>query len=158
MPLLDKNDREVQIVTLHRYFIWTTLMKKHFEEALLKGDYRPSKGESPMMFPIKFMSGPVGTYMSYWYGGLYVVCEGWQELGLNDGKVDELLQHANLALLKRYRNGAFHYQKDYLDSRFSAFQSEQSSVQWVRDLSSALGHWFLNRPRSYSVAPIHPQQ
>jgi hypothetical protein len=118
-------------------------MKKDFEAALLKGDFFPAEGESPLMFPVRFMAGPVGTYMSYWYGGLYVVCEGWQELRLTDPKVDQLLQHPNLVLLKRYRNGAFHFQKDYFDARFGDFEAEQTTVEWVRNLSSAIGSWFL---------------
>src|SRR5439155_15941418 len=48
-----------------------------------------------------------------------------------------------LSLLKRYRHGAFHFQRDYFDSRFMEFQAEQKSAIWVRDLSDALGRWFL---------------
>lgn len=142
--MFDKSNRDHQIVALHRYFVWTTLMKKDFEAALMKGDFHPAENESPLIMPAKVMSGPVGTYMSYWYGGLYVVCEGWQDLGLSDPKVDKLLKHPNLGLLKRYRNGAFHFQKDYFDTRFVEFQSDQTTVKWVRGLSSALGRWFID--------------
>jgi hypothetical protein len=142
--MLDKTNREDQILALHRYYCWTTLMKRDFEAALLKGDHFPTEGQSPLMWPIKYMAGEVGMYMSYWYGGLFVVCEGWQELGLSDAVVDALLDDPKLQILKRYRNGAFHFQKDYFDSRFMDFQTEQDSVGWFRDLSQALGHWFLN--------------
>ena len=66
-------------------------MKRDFENALLSGKHLPAAGESPLLWPVKYMSGEVGMYMSYWYGGLFVVCEGWQELGLSDAKVDPLL-------------------------------------------------------------------
>ena len=118
-------------------------MKRDFENALLSGKHLPSEGESPLLWPVKYMSGEVGMFMSYWYGGLYVVCEGWQELGLSDPKVDALLANPTLDLLKRYRHGAFHFQRDYFDSRFMEFQAEQKSAIWVRDLSDALGRWFL---------------
>jgi len=130
-------------MTLHRYYCWTILMKRDFENALLSGKHLPSEGESPLLWPVKYMSGEVGMFMSYWYGGLYVVCEGWQELGLSDTKVDALLANPPLDLLKRYRHGAFHFQRDYFDSRFMEFQAEQKSATWVHDLSDALGRWFL---------------
>lgn len=44
--MLDKNNRDHQIMALHRYYIWTTLMKKDFEGALLKGDHLPADGVS----------------------------------------------------------------------------------------------------------------
>jgi hypothetical protein len=50
--------------------------------------------------------------MSYWYAALYVVIEGWRDLGLADATIDALLQSPNVDLLKRYRNGVFHFQKD----------------------------------------------
>ena len=151
--MLDKNNRDHQIMALHRYYIWTTLMKKDFEGALLKGDHLPADGESPYIWPMKYMATAVGTYMSYWYGGLFVVCEGWQELGLTDPTVDALLAHSNLGLLKRYRNGAFHFQKDYFDARFEDFKAEQGTVEWVRNLSSALGTWFLAHIQANTSKP-----
>jgi hypothetical protein len=141
--MFDKSNREHQIFALHRYYCWTTLMKRDFENALLSGKHLPAAGESPLLWPVKYMSGEVGMYMSYWYGGLFVVCEGWQELGLSDAKVDPLLDSPNLDLLKRYRHGAFHFQKDYFDGRFLQFEAEQNSAKWVHDLSEALGDWFL---------------
>ena len=147
--MFDKNNRHHQIMALHRYYIWTTLMKRDFESALLKGDWMTSSNESVLLFPIKYISGEVGTYMSYWYGGLYVVAEGWIEIGLSDYRVDPLIEHQNISLLKRYRNGAFHFQKDYFDARFLDFETEKSSVEWVRSLSLALGTWFLEYMREH---------
>lgn len=31
-------------------------------------------------------------YMSYWYAGLFVVVEGWRDLGLQDAEIDGLLE------------------------------------------------------------------
>jgi Resolvase, N terminal domain len=64
-------------------------------------------------------------YMSYWYGGLYVVIEGWQELSLSDAVIDATLQSPNVDLLRRYRNGVFHFQRDYNDERFLAFMQRR---------------------------------
>lgn len=141
--MLNKENPEHQIAVLHRYFIWTTLMKKKFEEELRNNGWLPKKEESVLLLPYKMMSHPVGTYMAYWYGGLFVVCEGWQELNLEDQTIDNLPNNSNLGLLKRFRNGIFHFQKDYFDSRFIDFQQSTDSAKWIRELSEAIGSWFL---------------
>lgn len=146
-------------MALHRYYIWSTIMRDHFESVLT------SKGMTPMHDPkwkesiLQWISGTAGAYMSYWYGGLYVVCEGWEELKLSDPTIDVLIQHPNLSLLKRYRNGAFHFQKDYFDARFYEFISDRSSVTWVRGLSDELGRWFLEyiRGSKTQTEPCAPE-
>ena len=74
-------------------------------------------------------------YMSFWYAALFVVIEGWRELGLTDTRIDILLQSPNVELLRRYRNGAFHFQREYFDVRFMDFVKEPDTVQWVRELN-----------------------
>jgi hypothetical protein len=44
------------------------------------------------------------TYTSYWLSGLYVVAEGFDELGLDTTKVPEITND-HLKKLKRFRNG-----------------------------------------------------
>jgi hypothetical protein len=84
-------------------------------------------------------------YMSLWYGELYVVIEGWKELGFSDPTVDALLSSPNVELLKRYRNGAFHFQKDYFDDRFLDFMRGDAAVKWVSNLNQAFGSYFLTK-------------
>ncbi len=82
--------------------------------------------------------------MSHWYGSLYVVVEGWVELGLQDPIVDTLLQSPNVELLRRFRNGTFHFQRKYWDQRFVDFWDEsQGTVDWVANLNEAFGSYFL---------------
>jgi hypothetical protein len=38
--------------------------------------------------------------MSYWYGSLYVVVEGWRELNETDPKVDPLISSPHVDRLK----------------------------------------------------------
>jgi hypothetical protein len=147
-----------KIHALHRYYCWTTLLKRDFEVALSRGDWLPKGAESPLILPWKYMSSDVGMYMAYWYASLFVVCEGWLELGLSDPEVERLLAEPNLDLLKRYRNGTFHYQKKYFDERFTDFQKEQGSVIWVRELSQALGAWFLAYLRSFRDNADEPKK
>lgn len=85
-------------------------------------------------------------YMSYWYGGLYVLIEGWQELCLSDQRIDTLLESPNVDLLRLYRNGVFHFQKEYHDKRFLKFITEgENCVVWVRQLFEAFSNYFLKK-------------
>jgi hypothetical protein len=123
-----------EFLTLHRYFIWANRMRTHLDEVLSKGA------------PVEETKTQIESllYMSYWYGGLYVVIEGWRELKLTDPVIDTLLQSPNVQLLRRYRNGTFHFQRKYLDERFTdLFAKGTDVVAWVRNLNSEFGRYFL---------------
>ncbi|MFC1895503.1 hypothetical protein ACFL0Q_02420 [Thermodesulfobacteriota bacterium] len=132
-----RNDRnwgsEGAIFSLHRYFVWANQMRVHFDDVLFES---PNGGEP----------GHIGTflYMSYWYAGLYVVVEGWRELELSDAVLDGLLECPNVDLLRRYRNGVFHYKREYFDKRFMEFMNAgEQIVTWCRELNSQFGRFFL---------------
>ena len=79
--------------------------------------------------------------------GLYVVIEGWKELKLHDPVIDGLLTSPNVDLLRRYRNGVFHFQPEYMDKRFRGFVEEGTEpVAWVRELNKQFGRFFLEQP------------
>jgi hypothetical protein len=121
-----------ELFALHRYYIWANRMRTHFDDILSRG-------------------APVGTtelecflYMSYWYGGLYVVIEGWRVLKLADPAIDTLLQSPNVKLLREYRNGTFHFQRKYLSDKFTGlFAKGIDVVTWVRALNLEFGRYFL---------------
>ena len=121
------------VVTLHRYYIWANKMRTHFYELL-----ENKEKIKPERFDIEAV-----MYMSLWYASLYVVVEGWQELKLKDEKIDELLQSENIALLKRYRNGVFHFQKVYKDKRFDELDQKKEAVEWIVKLNKEFGRYFL---------------
>jgi hypothetical protein len=131
-----------KLMTLHRYFIWADRMRLHFDNVLL------SKNKlDPKLFSIDSF-----LYMSYWYAGLYVVIEGWQELKLQNQTIDSLLKSPNVTLLKRYRNGVFHFQKEYMDKRFTKFMNEgENCVMWVRELRKAFSDYFLEKLKDLVV-------
>jgi hypothetical protein len=133
-----------ELLTLHRYFIWANRMRVHFETAaapfaeLVRPD---AEIDETTVFESTL-------YMSYWYGGLYVVIEGWKDLNLSDSVIDELLKSPNVGLLKRYRHGVFHFQRDYFDKRFTEFMDQGiDAVTWVRSLNEQFGRYFLELPR-----------
>ena len=125
--------------TLHRYYIWANLMRDDFDRTL-QSEWTV---RDPGIDGIMFLATRSGTYMSLWYAALYVVVEGWKELGLSDSTVDRLIASPNTDLFKRYRNGVCHFQKEWLDARLVQFIASNDSAAWVRELHSALGTYFL---------------
>ena len=122
------------INTLHRYFIWADRMRVFFLKTLKDKDKYSSK---------KYFDIDSRLYMSLWYGLLYVVIEGWMDLKLKDKEIDKLIKDKNTELLKRYRNGVFHFQKKYNDDRFENFFKEDSTVEWLKNLREEFSRWFL---------------
>ena len=80
------------------------------------------------------------------YAGLYVVIEGWRKLGLEDEEVDRLLESPNVELLRRFRNGTFHYQQKYWSEKLVELIRDGEGVpQWVSELNRMFGRYFLIR-------------
>lgn len=124
------------INTLHKYYIWANGIRMLFDVLL-------NEHSEKVLNTTKWQT-EVDMYMSIWYGLLYTVIEGWIELKLQDSIIEELIKHKNTELLKRYRNGVFHFQKEDNDTRFENFFSEEAAANWVRTLNREFGRWFLN--------------
>ncbi len=138
-------NQNIGIFTLHRYFIWANRMRDHFDERLREHMPRREGWEIE-----------VNLYMSYWYGGLYVVIEGWKKLHLHDSYIDDLLNSPNVNLLRRYRNGVFHFQPEYYNERFLEFICDgKNAVAWVRTLNQQFGRFFLEW---FAAHPFPPPQ
>jgi hypothetical protein len=127
--------KDMHLASLHRYFIWADRLREYFENTILK-----DPGTSVDLA----WADDCGLFMSHWYGALYVVVEGWKDMGLKDPVIDKLLESTNVALLKRFRHGAFHFQREYFDNRFSNFwYDSKKTVPWVRQLNDAFSQFFL---------------
>jgi hypothetical protein len=128
------NDDEV--LNLYKYYIWADSMKTAYEN-LLERNIRE-------IIPIAKFEAEYNLFISYWFGGLYVVIEGWQELNLKDKEIDSLLKSPNVNLLRRYRNGVFHFQRDYFDERFMGFLRDGvSRIEWVQVLHGEFERFFV---------------
>ena len=125
-----------KIFSLHRYFLWSLTMRDHHERA--------GKRVSPTaQFFEDEAANEAFMYLSYWYAGLYVVCEGWQELRLSDTEIDDLLASPHLEILKRFRNGVYHFQADYFDKRFmNVLALGKDFDNWVKSLTDAFVRFF----------------
>lgn len=126
-----------ELLALHRYYIWANRLREHFDNAIAMA---PTS-----VRPEQIFFDDRGLFLSHWYAALYVVVEGWQELQLTDPEINPLLTSANLDLLRRFRNGVCHYQRNYSDPRFLDLAQAQGVVPWVRQLNSSLGRYFLEK-------------
>jgi hypothetical protein len=145
---MDDKEQKEALHALHRYYIWANTMRTHFYELVPKVVADTTKDRfSPQAIE-------ADLYMSFWYGELYVVIEGYHELKLSDPAIDALLTSPNVALLKRYRNGVFHFQKEYFDDRFLDFMLHgKDAAAWVSELNRAFGAFFLRLPAAAVAAP-----
>ena len=130
------------ILALHRYYIWANRLREHFDVAISRTPLGSNANSQT------YFADDVGLFMSHWYAALYVVVEGWKKLELSDPQLDQLLSAPHIELLKRYRNGVYHFQKNYFDPRFSElFEAKEakSVAPWVRELNLGFGRYFLER-------------
>ena len=144
-----------EVMSLHRYYLAASMERDTFlriitGHAQMTGQARRYAGEN---------WNESWIAMSYWYGGLYVVVEGWGELRLADSDVDALLASPNVELLRRYRNGVFHYQRRYWDERFQELiRDGEKVVNWVHELNREFGRWLLEwferRERRSEQGPV----
>lgn len=105
-----------------RYVFWAEVECRQYDA------YERAEDEPPL---------GVGTVlMLQFYAALWVAVEGWRECPLSDETVDELLADPafdqNVQLLRRFRNGVYHYQPDLINERLLAFLREgEHAVTWA---------------------------
>jgi hypothetical protein len=141
----DVQRRVVSVITLIRYFKWSLTLQER------AAPYMKAK-EAGEQLSDQDATRCVGL-LSYWFASLYVVVEGWRDLELQDSEVEALLSDsAKLDLLRRFRNGVFHFQASYTDKRFSEFFGEGlAAVGWAQILNSAFFEFFrphLDKPQT----------
>jgi len=125
-----------KVFSLHRYFAWCAEMREHYQEVGMQVSPPPSFFENEN-------AGRAFMYLSYWYAGLHVVCEGWDELKLSDPEIDTLLKFPHREKLKRFRHGVYHYQADYFDQRFmGALVAGKDFADWAESLMIAFARYF----------------
>ena len=125
-----------------RYYTAALFMRDTFGQCLADPKEQHLIGD-PRLGPFIFPSTKTGLAMGLWLGTLYVVVEGWQEAKLSDPEIDRLLTSANVPLLRRFRNGMFHFQGDeWLSTKLSNFAHSPDSVPWTDTLMKEFGRYF----------------
>ena len=90
-----------------------------------------------------FYSSP-GIYLLYSYSGIYLVVEGWRDLGLKDPDIEKLIQSPFVEKLRRFRNATFHYQREVLSMKHLEFfgTEEERTEIWLNELYRAFERFF----------------
>jgi hypothetical protein len=129
------------ILILFRYFTAASLMRQDFDGHLCSPKDMEWVGDDPL----RFLISKAGLKMCLWYGMLYVVVEGWREAKLSDSEVDRLLASQNTELLRKFRNGMFHFQEDqWLPKKFSDFfVPTNKTVEWARALTAEFRRYLM---------------
>ena len=68
------------------------------------------KPGDPAQAGMEFLITRAGIMMQVWYGLLYVVIEGWEQAGLIDAEIHEMLMDTDkVGKLRAFRNAVFHF-------------------------------------------------
>jgi hypothetical protein len=123
-----------EIASLGRYFTWAQGMRVLFFKTVERAV------REKMTIAHRSPEGlDAFQYLSYWLAGLHVVVEGWDELRLRDERVDAILDDSgHRLLLRRFRNGVFHYQPSIFDERFTNVANVSEEIlPWCVELTDA---------------------
>jgi hypothetical protein len=140
---MEIEDLNPDLLMLYRYFAYAAFMRSRFRREtdpewfkLLTAD------ESGLLM---FFLSPPGIYLMYSYAGIYLVIDGWRDLGLKDEKIDELLKSPFVDRLRLFRNATFHYQKDLLSWKHLQFfgTEEERTEVWLKQLYSEFERFFV---------------
>lgn len=81
--------------------------------------------------------------LQIFYALMYVVVEGYRELGCQDSTVDPLLAQTHFVDgFRRFRNANFHFQEDPFSPKLLEFLDAADSESWAYDLHAALKGFF----------------
>lgn len=124
-----------------RYLYWSDIHFRQYYELEDK-----STAEEGPIEKMRFFAS-----ISLWLASLYVVVEGWKELGEKDRKIDELVDECPqyIDLLRKYRNAVYHYQPSLLDNRFFQFTGENESLIWAMTLELEFQRFLWELPEKY---------
>ena len=138
-------NRSEAIASLQRYYHCSVEMKYQFAE-IWEG---PLPTDPSVLYTNKqILQGAYGyMYMSLWLGFLNSVIEGWEIIGINDQKIDNLLTKGFVENLKIFRHSVFHYQPNYWAKMAEKHLATEGLLQWTYELDNELERWFKdNKP------------
>lgn len=135
----------VKLAALHRHWVVADSIRVVLQQKLLNSkeevDVIHKFGLDYIVFGEKVS---MLCRMQVWYSLLFVVIEGYKELGMNFAPLENVLENSeNVSLLRRYRNATFHYQADPLNDKIIDFLNKDGSEIWIRDLNAQLEAFFM---------------
>lgn len=139
------NDSIVKLAALHRHWIIADSVRVVLQQKTVT----PEQEERAIkQFGVEYVAfgehASMVCRMQVWYSLLYVVVEGYRELGQEYQPLEEVLAMAEYVdLLRRFRNATFHFQADPLNDKLIDFLDKQDSEVWIRDLNKQLEAFFM---------------
>lgn len=130
----------VKLAALHRHWIVADAIRVVLQQKTIT----PEQEELAIKkFGLEFVGfgehASMVCRMQVWYSLLYVVVEGYRELGQNYEPLEEVLAKVEYVdLLRRFRNATFHFQEDPLNDKLINFLDKKDSEIWIRDLNKQL--------------------
>jgi hypothetical protein len=142
MSLKNIKDLRPEVLMLYRYFAYAAFMRSRFQREMDPEWFKLFTADESGL--LMFFLSPPGIYLMYSYAGIYLVIEGWRDLGLKDEKIDDLLQSPFVDRLRRFRNATFHYQKELLSWKHLEFfgTEEERTEEWLNQLYRGLERFF----------------
>jgi hypothetical protein len=135
------SETQSRFIALHRHWVTAGSIDHHLRRSLSRKESFPSGVPKPVAEGAIATSGFAA--LSVWYSLLYVVIEGYLEIGYHDAEVDALLSNEDyVSLLRRFRNATFHYQEDPLSPKLLEFLEAENSSEWIHNLNRGLGKFF----------------
>jgi len=125
-------DRIRAFVSLCRYRSWSVSLR-----AIVAPTLREYEDGAQQL------TGPLVAFLNYGFASLFVISEGWRELKIPDERIANVLSEDHLEVLRRYRNGVFHFQRDFGDDRFlGILQAGTDTLRRVKELDAAYDAFF----------------
>lgn len=130
-----------KFITLHRHWMWSNIMKQHFDTELQK-DQNLAKNFN--------IADKEGAYMLLWYALLFSVLETFKDSKIKFPPIQEDIKSV-YSPLKDLRNAVFHPQNKYWSRKLNKFLETKGTPEKIRRIHSFLGGYFLeeiNKRRS----------
>ena len=132
-------DELERLVALHKHWVAADSINHHLRRSMK--DSLPAGAPKEIAELGQMMSAFAA--LGVWYSLLYVVVEGYRELGYHDADVDTLLANDEyVTALRLFRNATFHYQTDPLSPKLLGFLEAKDSETWIKELNHALKSFF----------------
>ncbi|TPG45984.1 hypothetical protein EAH89_25515 [Roseomonas nepalensis] len=155
---MDEDERHEQwvdkLVALHQHWTTAEAIGDHLRRSMLhKIRHGPRELTPEEYWADTTYQRSVMLAVCVHHSLLYVVIEGWRELGCVDTRVDELLAREDMtSALRLFRNSVFHFQPEVHSPKQEAFMKSGGSYEWVRALRAALRDYFDARLK-VTIAP-----
>jgi len=131
-----------KILSLYRYYLMMRHQHSRFQHEMAEGNWAELMQAGPDYLPFLLRTDPPAIFLSLWHATLYVVIEGWQKAGLEDPRIDILLESPNVEALRLHRHGTFHYHEQLSPPTYSKLLESPDAVAWTQQLSDAFHAYF----------------